>query len=200
MFFTVGYQSNAREMQWYVYFRSLGEDHSLTLGRDRMGEKPLYYGWQGSGRHKCFLFGSELKALKVHPSFQVEIDRNSLALFMRYKYIPAPYSIYKGIFKLKPGTFLTISQDQTKPKIETYWSTSRVALEGVRNPFVGSDSQAIDELEHLLKSSVSQQMVADVPLGSLFSGGVDSSLILALMQAHSSRPVNSFTIGFQRPL
>ena len=172
------------------------KDHSLTLGRDRMGEKPLYYGWQGSGRHKCFLFGSELKALKVHPSFQVEIDRNSLALFMRYKYIPAPYSIYKGIFKLKPGTFLTISQDQTKPKIETYWSTSRVALEGVRNPFVGSDSQAIDELEHLLKSSVSQQMVADVPLGSLFSGGVDSSLILALMQAHSSRPVNSFTIGF----
>ena len=169
---------------------------TLTLGRDRLGEKPLYYGWQGRGNDAVFLFGSELKALRAHPAFESNINRGALSLQLRHNYIPAPYSIYDGIAKLLPGSLLTVSQQQREPKVWAYWSGAQVAKSGVANAFVGSAEQAVDALEVLLKDAVRQQMMADVPLGAFLSGGVDSSTIVALMQAQSSRPVKTFTIGF----
>lgn len=170
--------------------------HTLTLARDRMGEKPLYYGWQGQGERSAFLFGSELKTLKAHPAFNSDIDRNALCLLMRHNYINAPHSIYQHIFKLPPGCLLTVSLQQRDPHIEPYWSFVQAAEFGVANPFAGTDAQAIDALETLLKSAVQQQMLADVPLGAFLSGGIDSSTVVALMQAQSSQPVKTFSIGF----
>lgn len=172
------------------------EKQLLTLARDRLGEKPLYYGWQGQGQKATFLFGSELKALRKHPSFQNRVDRNVLALQLRHNYIPAPYSIYEGISKLAPGSFLTISLERREPKVWAYWSVVDTANAGVANPFSGTEKQAVDELERVLSDAVGQQMVADVPLGAFLSGGVDSSAIVALMQAQSARPVKTFSIGF----
>jgi asparagine synthase (glutamine-hydrolysing) len=169
---------------------------ALTLGRDRLGEKPLYYGWQGQGQNATFLFGSELKALKSHPAFTAGIDRNALCLLMRHNYIPAPYSIYQGIAKLEPGCLLTVSLAQPEPVVARYWSAAAVAVAGGAAPFAGTPAEAVDALEVLLKSAVQQQMMADVPLGAFLSGGVDSSTIVALMQAQSARPVKTFTIGF----
>lgn len=172
------------------------QTNTLTLARDRIGEKPLYYGWQGSGSNTVFLFGSELKALRAHPAFQAEVDRGALSLLLRHNYIPAPYSIYKGIAKLNPGCLLTVSLHQREPEVVTYWSGAQVATAGVANRFTGSATQAVDELETLLKDAVRQQMMADVPLGAFLSGGVDSSTVVALMQTQSPRPVKTFTIGF----
>lgn len=172
------------------------KEQTLTLARDRLGEKPLYYGWQGQGDKANFLFGSELKALKAHPAFAADIDRNALALLMRHSYINAPHSIYQGIYKLPPGHFLKVSLRQREPKLEQFWSLPAVAEAGVAQPFNGTAEQATDELETLLKSAVQQQMLADVPLGAFLSGGIDSSTIVALMQAQSSQPVKTFTIGF----
>jgi asparagine synthase (glutamine-hydrolysing) len=169
---------------------------TLTLGRDRLGEKPLYYGWQGQGDDAVFLFGSELKALRAHPSFENNINRGALCLQLRHNYIPAPYSIYEGIAKLLPGSLLAVSLQQREPKVWAYWSGAQVAESGLANAFVGGAEQAVDELEMLLKDAVRQQMMADVPLGAFLSGGVDSSTVVALMQAQSSRPVKTFTIGF----
>ena len=173
-------------------------EHTLTLARDRMGEKPLYYGWQG----KTFLFGSELKALRAHPAFRGEINRNAIALQMRHCYIPAPYSIYAGIHKLQPGTSLTLSLGD-KPAAAgkplepvAYWRLADAVRAGQAQPFAGSDAEAIAELEQTLSQAVRGQMLADVPLGAFLSGGVDSSTIVALMQAQSSRPVRTFSIGF----
>lgn len=167
-------------------------DHRLTLGRDRIGEKPLYYGWQGN----TFLFGSELKALKAHPALRAEIDRNSLALFMRHSYVPAPYSIYRDIGKLLPGSLLTVSRDIREARPRRYWDARRVVSAGLANPFTGTRGDAVNFLEGLLKDAVSRQMISDVPLGAFLSGGVDSSTVVALMQEQSSRPVRTFTIGF----
>ena len=165
---------------------------TLTLGRDRLGEKPLYYGWQG----QTFLFGSELKALKGHPAFRAEVNRNVLALFLRHNYIPAPYSIYQDISKLPPGCLLTVSLSQRNPRIMPFWSGKQAIQAGIARPFDESESAAVSALEALLKDAVGLQMVADVPLGAFLSGGVDSSTVVALMQAQSSRPVKTFTIGF----
>jgi len=172
------------------------KEQSLTLARDRLGEKPLYYGWQGRGDEACFLFGSELKALKAHPAFAAAIDRNALALLMRHNYINAPHSIYQGIYKLPPGHMLSLSLQQREPVLSAYWSLPAVAERGVGQPFAGTADQAVVALEALLKSAVQQQMLADVPLGAFLSGGIDSSTIVALMQAQSDRPVKTFTIGF----
>lgn len=172
------------------------QTHTLTLARDRMGEKPLYYGWQGCGNERVFLFGSELKALKAHPAFAAEIDRGALCLLLRHNYIPAPYSIYQDIAKLEPGCLLSVSLAQPEPRIWKYWDTVEVARAGVARPFEGTADQAVDALEVLAKDAVRQQMIADVPLGAFLSGGVDSSTVVALMQAQSSRPVKTFTIGF----
>lgn len=168
------------------------QSHTLTLGRDRAGEKPLYYGWQDD----VFLFGSELKALKVHPGFKKELNSDALALFLRHNYIPAPHSIYKNIHKLAPGTLLTLSLKNPQPVLQNYWSAAKVAVTGSAAFFKGDEVETIDELERLAKEAIAQQMTADVPLGAFLSGGIDSSTIVALMQAQSSRPVHTFSIGF----
>lgn len=173
------------------------ELEQLTLVRDRIGEKPIYYGWQGSGPNRVFLFGSELKALKQHPQFENEIDRGSLALYMRYSYVPAPYSIYKGIMKVEPGTLITVSLNDFKSRIEKYWDALDVVKKGAENPFKGTASELASNLDTTLKKAVAQQMTADVPLGAFLSGGVDSSAVVALMQIQSPRPVKTFTIGFK---
>lgn len=169
------------------------ERSELTLARDRIGEKPLYYGWQSD----AFLFGSELKALKAHPSWHGEIDRDALTLFMRYGYVPLPHSIWRGVCKLLPGSYLTVSADTpvaVSPAPTFYWRAREVAVAGMRMDL--DDSAAANELDERLRLSVADQMVADVPLGAFLSGGVDSSAIVALMQAQSTRPVRTFSIGF----
>ncbi|WP_287600198.1 asparagine synthase (glutamine-hydrolyzing) [Thiothrix sp.] len=168
----------------------------LTLARDRIGEKPLYYGWQGD----TFLFGSELKAIKAHPAFRASIDRNALCLYVRHNYIPAPYSIYQGIAKLTPGCILSISRQQREPDIKTYWSGAEIATQGKARLFTGTAEDAVTALESLLKDAIGQQMMADVPLGAFLSGGIDSSTVVALMQAQASRPVKTFSIGFHDDL
>jgi asparagine synthase (glutamine-hydrolysing) len=172
------------------------QERLLHLMRDRIGEKPLYYGWLG----ETFLFGSELKALRAHPAWRAEINRDALALFLRHNYIPAPYTIYSGIRKLIPGTILTLrtAHDQPghMPVPVPYWSFTQVVDDGLAMPFRGTEQEAVNQLDSLLRDAISQQMVADVPLGAFLSGGVDSSTIVALMQAQSARPVRTFTIGF----
>ena len=168
-------------------------ERQLTLARDRLGEKPLYYGWCG----ETFLFGSELKALCAHPSWRGDINRGALADYMRYGYVPLPHSIYLGICKLLPGTWLKISADDPPgrmPVAITYWSAREVAMQ---EPFTDlSDAAATDALDSLLRQAVGRQMISDVPLGVFLSGGIDSSTIVALMQCQSSRPVRTFSIGF----
>lgn len=174
---------------------------TITLARDRMGEKPLYYGWQGEGRGAVFLFGSELKALREHPAFNAKVNRDALALLLRHNVVPAPYAIYQGIAKLEPGSLLVLQTagERRAPQITRYWSGAQVAQKGMAAPYQGSCEQAVEELEALLKDAVGLQMMADVPLGAFLSGGVDSSLVVALMQAQSSRPVRTFTMGFDDP-
>jgi asparagine synthase (glutamine-hydrolysing) len=171
-------------------------ERALILARDRLGEKPVYYGWQGEGRSAAFLFGSELKAFRPHPAFVGEIDRDSLTLLMRHGYIPAPHSIYRGIAKLMPGCFAVLRASRREPEVEAYWSGAEIAERGRREPLGGTPAEMVESLEQLLMSAVGQQMIADVPLGAFLSGGVDSSTIVALMQAQSSRPVKTFSIGF----
>ena len=172
------------------------KERLLTLARDRIGEKPLYYGWQGNANERVFLFGSELKALKTHPVFVSEIDRGALCLLLRHNYIPAPYSIYHGISKLEPGCFLTVSLRYQVPKIEKYWDISKVAVASVQNPFLGSPIDAVDKLETLTKDAINKQMLADVPFGAFLSGGIDSSTVVALMQEQTTQAVKTFAIGF----
>lgn len=176
------------------------ETQTLTLTRDRLGEKPLYYGWQNG----IFLFGSELKALKAHPAFTSDINREALTLFLRHSTIPSPYSIYTGIQKLPPGTYWQASLVRghlptgERGTLKTYWSAREAAERGQRTIFSGTDSEAIEALESVLGRSIDGQMLADVPLGAFLSGGVDSSAVVALMQARTSRPVKTFTIGFHQ--
>ena len=164
----------------------------LYLARDRMGEKPVYYGWQDG----VFLFGSELKALKLHPKFKNSIDRNSLSLLMRYNTIPSPYSIYEGIFKLSPGNILALDLESRSFEIESYWSLQDTIRSSLSNPFHGNEQEALLELESVLKNSINEQMISDVPLGAFLSGGVDSSTIVSLMQSQSIDKIKTFSIGF----
>ncbi len=167
----------------------------LTLARDRMGEKPCYYGRQGS----TFLFASELKALKAHPAFRGDLDEDVLALYLRLGYVPAPHSIFRGIHKLLPGTLLRVPAAGAEVGPEDavpYWSLTEVATAGARSPFAGTEREAVDELERLLGGAIADQRLADVPLGAFLSGGVDSSTVVALMQQQSTQPVRTFTIGF----
>ena len=170
----------------------------LTLARDRVGEKPLYYGWQGA----TLLFGSELKALRAHPGFRGEIDREVLVDYLRRGYIRAPRSIYRNFYKLLPGTYLQIPANPMAgdlPAPVPYWSLREVVQQGRNAPFQGTDGEAAALLEDLLGRAVALQSVADVSLGAFLSGGTDSSLIVALMQARSPQPVKTFTIGFNEP-
>lgn len=168
----------------------------LTLARDRLGEKPLYYGWQGVGSGAVFLFGSELSALRCHPAFSASINRDALALYMRHNCIGGEHSIYSGVRKLLPGHLLKVSLASPEPLLRPWWSVASVAEQGVSRPFAGTPDQAVDALEVLLCDAVAQQMMADVPLGAFLSGGIDSSTVVALMQSQSRRPVRTFSIGF----
>ena len=169
------------------------EERVLHLVRDRLGIKPLFYGWAGG----ALLFGSELKALRAFPGFAAEIDRGALALYLRHSYVPAPYSIYRGIGKLPPGCILSLrAADDREARPVPFWSAREVAEAGAANP-VASVEEAQHELEARLMEAVRLRMIADVPLGAFLSGGVDSSTVVALMQAQSSRPVKTFTIGFE---
>ena len=164
----------------------------LTLARDRIGEKPLYYASFGGQ----FLFASELKSLKRHPEFVSTVNRDALAVYLRHNYIPAPHCIYRNVYKLRPGHFLHIStHGAATPK--PYWELRSVVQRGLAEPFPGSPQDATETLDYLLRAAVRRQMVSDVPLGAFLSGGIDSSTIVALMQAQSSRPVRTFTIGFR---
>jgi asparagine synthase (glutamine-hydrolysing) len=167
-------------------------DRTLVLARDRLGEKPLYYGCVGGS----FAFGSELKALRAHPEWNAPVDRGALALFMRHNYVPAPYTIHEGIRKLPPGQLLTLAWGAKEPVVESYWSAREAAEAGFRTPATVSHAALTDALDGLLRDAIAGQMVADVPLGAFLSGGIDSSVVVALMQAQSSRPVKTFTVGF----
>lgn len=169
---------------------------TLSMARDRVGEKPLYWGWQGD----MLLFGSELKSLKAHPAFKAAVDRNVLALYLRHGYIAAPHCIYEGIQKLPPGHYIELPfHDHASARAahsRPYWSMNHAIQTGLERPFEGGDTEAIDALEQQLMLSTSGQMMSDVPLGAFLSGGVDSSLVVALMQAQSKQPIRTFTMGF----
>jgi asparagine synthase (glutamine-hydrolysing) len=170
-------------------------ERELWLARDRAGEKPLYYGWCGSQ----FLFGSELKALRAHPAWHASLDHRALALFLRHGYVPAPYSAYQGIAKLAPASFLRVPAGARPGDLLTqnsYWSPADVVARGLHAPHTGGDAAVLEQLDALLRDAVALRMVADVPLGAFLSGGIDSSLIAGMMQAQSTRPVRTFSIGF----
>lgn len=171
------------------------ETGKLTLLRDRIGEKPLYYGFVNGH----FTFASDIGCMAVLDGFQNEIDKKVLQLYLIHGYIPAPYSIYQDIYKLDAGCMLEIDAPYAEPKISQYWSVREAAKRGEGHPFRGSRQEAADELERLLKNSIQEQMVADVPVGAFLSAGIDSTTVVALMQAQSDRKVRSFTIGMEDP-
>ncbi len=169
-------------------------EHSLVLVRDRVGKKPLYYGWCGT----AFLFGSELKALCVHPDFDRTISRDALGQYLRFGWVPEPWSIFASVRKLAPGSLIRVSPScpAWRAQPQCYWSARQVCERSFRNPFAGSYEQAVDQLDALLGEAVGERMVADVDLGALLSGGVDSTTVVALMRRQSERPVKTFSIGF----
>src|SRR5581483_9847393 len=165
------------------------QSRTLHLVRDRIGVKPLY--WTISGG--AVLFGSELRALMAHPSFRKEVDREAVAAFLRYSYVPTPATIFRGVHKLPPGCILTVAAGG-EPSIAPYWRLSEVVAQPGRDM---SANEAAESLNELLLQAVRQRLIADVPLGAFLSGGLDSSTVVALMQACSNRPVRTFTIGFR---
>jgi asparagine synthase (glutamine-hydrolysing) len=165
-------------------------ERQLVLGRDRLGEKPLFYGRLGSGD---IVFGSTIDALRRHPEFDRHIDRDALALYFRHKYVPTPWSIYEGISKLPAGHIITISADGTMAEPEAYWSYFDVVARGVT--FGGNEHEAVDHLNALLRRSVRRRMIADVPVGAFLSGGIDSSTVVAVAQEESDVAVRTFTMG-----
>ena len=182
-------------------------ENRLSLARDRMGEKPLYWGWAG----RTLVFGSELKALKQHPDCPSEVCRTALAQYLTYGYVPAPHSIHPGVYKLEPGSILEVdgSPQPTPPQqplrpgdrygsiqIRRYWSLNET-LEAAQKSQIEADAEALEIVEAALYNSIKRQMISDVPLGAFLSGGIDSSLIISLMQRQSSVPVNTFTVGFE---
>lgn len=182
-------------------------ERCLSLARDRIGEKPLYWGWAG----KDIIFGSELKALRAHPNCPRDICKKALLQYLRFMYVPAPRSIHTGIYKLEPGTILSIKdfpppkqpdkpispgEDYYNLSIRRYWNLNEEFEIGTSN-LINDENEAISATEKFLTKAVKRQMISDVPLGAFLSGGVDSSTIVALMQAQSSRPIKTFTIGFE---
>jgi asparagine synthase (glutamine-hydrolysing) len=169
----------------------------LVFGRDRLGEKPLYF----SLANQRLLFASELKAFRALPNWQAEVDPKSVAMLLAHKCVPAPFSIYQNVRKLMPACYLTFSEADLEaartPAPKSYWSLEGAFTEGQENPFQGSEMDARQELTHIITQSIGRQMVADVPVGAFLSGGIDSSLVVALMQAQGAKPVKTFSIGFE---
>ncbi|MDE7177677.1 MAG: asparagine synthase (glutamine-hydrolyzing) [Lachnospiraceae bacterium] len=175
-------------------------EHALFLARDRVGEKPLYYGIlkddiNNGENDGAFVFASDLRSIASLDGFTNSVNVDVLGDYMRYGYISAPYSIYRGIWKLEPGKILKIKSPFDKPEILTYWSMMETAVLGQKNLFSGTASEAADELERLLREAIAGQMVADVPVGAFLSAGIDSSTIVSLMQEQSAGKVKTFTIG-----
>jgi asparagine synthase (glutamine-hydrolysing) len=168
-------------------------ERTLTLIRDRLGIKPIYWAKIGG----LFMFGSELKALRQHPGWTPRIKPEAVASFMRHNYVPAPHTIYQDVYKLEPGTILTLTAGR-EPQLDKFWDARQVALDGIRNPLDGDDATLIDRLETLLVDAVGKRMMADVPLGAFLSGGIDSSTVVALMKAANAGPVKTFSIGFEQ--
>ena len=168
------------------------QDRTLYLARDRMGEKPLYYGKVGDS----FVFASDISAIKVLDNFHNDINTEVLNLYFMYGYIPQPYSIYKGIWQLQPGCLLEVKEPFTDWSKDRYWNIYEVAKRGQKNQFEGTEQEAADQLENLLKESVRGQMRSDVPLGAFLSGGIDSTLVVSLMQSMSDKKIRAFTVGF----
>ena len=172
------------------------QDRVLHLARDRFGKKPLFvYAAPG-----IISFGSELKSLVAGPRFDGTVDHDAVAAYLRYMYVPAPQTIYRHVQKLMPGHLVSIkSPDLTIPESTAFWSAEDVARHGVANPFQGTDEEGVAELERVLSDAARIRMVADVPLGAFLSGGIDSSTVVALMQAGSTRPIRTFSVGFDEP-
>jgi asparagine synthase (glutamine-hydrolysing) len=174
------------------------KERCLTLARDRIGEKPLYYGWQSKTGNPVFLFGSELKSLKAHPEFEKNINHEAINLQMKYSFIPAPYTIYKNIYKLLPGHFLQLRENNffnsSLPKSQIYYSFLNASDSEKKNFKNINNIQS--ELHNLLKQTIKDKMISDVPIGAFLSGGIDSSLIVSLMKTCATQPVKTFTIGF----
>ena len=147
-----------------------------SLVRDRLGIKPVYYGWINGD----FVFGSELKAIRAYPGFEGQIDRDALAQYMRHNYVPAPHCIYKGVYKLPQGTILSLRHEQQEPAMRCLWSATEIANNGIASQVFGSDTEVITELETKLARAIQLRMIADVPLGAFLSGGIDSSTVVAL--------------------
>lgn len=168
-------------------------ERAVWLARDRFGEKPLYYGRVG----RALVFGSELKALRLFPGFAGEVDRGRLAQFLRFQYVPSPGCIFQGLRKLPPASYLRIAVEADIDRSPSaYWSLETVARDGVAHRYQGTEADAIRELDALLRRTVKLRMVSDVPLGAFLSGGIDSSTVVAMMQAGETRKVRTFTIGF----
>ena len=166
-------------------------ERTLTLVRDRLGIKPIYWAKFGD----LFMFGSELKALRAHPGWTPRINRGAVAAFLRHNYVPAPHTIYEGVHKLEPGSILTLPWNG-EPNIKQFWEARTIARAGIANPLSANDGDLTDQLEQLLKDAVSRRMVADVPVGAFLSGGIDSSTVVALMHAANAGTVRTYTIGF----
>lgn len=179
----------------------------LVLARDRFGEKPLFYSVaRSSAGQPLLLFGSELPSLMVHPGYDRTIDRQATALYLRHSYVPTPWSIHSQTRKLSPGSWLLLSSNDLAYGIEAlqnreqvYWSAFVAAERAIAQPFLGSSNEAIEAVDQLLAASVARQSLSDVPLGAFLSGGIDSSLVVALLQAQNMRPIKTFSIGFQNP-
>ena len=169
------------------------KNNEMWLSRDKIGEKPLYYGFQDEN----FFFGSELKSIIANPYFKPKINTEALNLFLKYSYVPSPLSIFDGIKKLLPGHFVKIDRHIKDLKSETYWNLFDITKEGKKELFYGNEKEASDRLEQLLLKNIESRMISDVPIGAFLSGGIDSSLIVSMMQKINKKPVNTFTIGFE---
>ena len=172
-------------------------ERTLHLVRDRIGIKPLYFGWIGQGDTRTFAFASELKAIVCVPNFERAVDRAALADYFQFLYVPAPRTIWKGISKLAPAHIMSINVDTGETQTAMYWNARAIAERGVAEPFIGTDAQAEEALLTRVRSAVEAHMVADVPTGAFLSGGIDSTLVTAVMQSISPRPIRTFTVGFQ---
>lgn len=169
-----------------------GRNRRLFVVRDRLGIKPLYWTFtQG-----ILIFGSELKALSAHPQFRHDIDRNAVATFLRYAYVPAPHTIYRNVHKLEPGKFIVIEREG-RPRLERFWSLDDAVRKGRLNPFGGDVEEVCRELDRLILDAVQKRLVSDVPLGAFLSGGIDSTTVVSAMQAQSARAVKTYSIGFK---
>ncbi len=167
-------------------------ENTLTLGRDRLGIKPLFW----ANFKNVLIFGSELKALRAHPKFNPSLNLSAMSTYLRFGYIPSPSSIYEQVHKLEPGSLLTF-RPQHAPQIERYWDLRKITIQNTRTPWAFDEQETLVQLESVLGEAVRQRLISDVPLGAFLSGGIDSSTIVALMQKHSDHPVRTFTIGFQ---